>query len=87
MIQISSRRKLRELCIQFEENPLRCKFLIHVRCLKLLGHTPLLAEEEDTVDRPGHVPKKLAAEEYDAEFGGVFSKDLPDKSVEEVAEV
>ncbi|KAL1981338.1 hypothetical protein VTN96DRAFT_2779 [Rasamsonia emersonii] len=90
-LQISSRQKLREDSAELEENPFRKKFLIHARCLKVWGRMPLLAEEEDTAGSPSSDREELAAEpahseEYDAEFGGVFTVDLPDGSAEEVSE-
>jgi hypothetical protein len=52
---------------------------------------PLLADEESTADSPSFDPAELAAEignseEYDAEFGELFVRDLPDGSAEEVTE-
>jgi hypothetical protein len=92
-IQISSRQKIKDDVKNLVADSIRSQFLSHVRCLKLWGRMPLADEKSiaDGGDSSSFDPVELAegmgnSEEYDAEFGGVFVRDLPDGPAEDVAE-
>lgn len=84
-LKISSRQKLRgDTARVLQKGPFEGR-LNHVRCLKIWGRMPPLDEDESTLeDDLDAEPADM--EEYDAEFGGVFARDLPDGSAEEVEE-
>jgi hypothetical protein len=91
-IQISSRQKIKEDAKNLEANSIRSQFFSHVRCLKLWGRMPLVDEKSSAAGADSSFdPAELAiemgsSEEYDAEFGDVFVRDLPDGPPEDVAE-
>lgn len=84
-LKVSSRQKIREDTAKLREGEFRDNFLTYVRCLKIWGRMPSLAEEEDGLEDDPDAGS-AGMEEYDAEFGGVFTGDFPDGSAEEVEE-
>lgn len=86
-LKVSARQKLREDTAKLlQKGVFGDSFLTYVRCLKIWGRMPTLAEEDAREDdSDAELPGE--EEEYDAEFGGVFVTDLPDGSAEEVEQV
>lgn len=83
-LKVSSRQKLRDDTAKLlEKNVFGDSFLTYVRCLKIWGRMPTLAEEEDALE-DDFDDELFGGEAYDAEFGGVFIRDPPDGSLEEV---